>query len=309
MKPARMPSTASVREFCTTASTHSPATSAMELTKAKPGGIRSKRLNAAKMVSSSTPMAPPCNANANRRRRSRWCQPKASRPSAPTVMPARRSSIGNTSQPWSLTYFSSAATPASSTSMPILTGTLPSVNQRLTAPMPRSMKLGSAGSEGSGGCTGIGGTGGGAAGRGTGASTGAASRSGGCGGRGAAAATGRRNGGSALAAGVAAARSGVGVLAAGQAVAGAAAIALSSAATRRRRPEIITSATTSSSGMANRTSTTRAISASIACFHCVPAPQRQRSTAPCYDRVGPINDEPRPGRGPSAIYAGLTWRR
>ncbi|KAG0910434.1 hypothetical protein G6F31_021552 [Rhizopus arrhizus] len=84
------------------------------------------------MGSSSTPMAPPCRASANIRRRPRWCQPNASRPNAPTVTPARRSSIGSTSQPWSLTYFSSAATPASSTSMPILTGTLPSVNQRLT---------------------------------------------------------------------------------------------------------------------------------------------------------------------------------
>ena len=153
----------------------------MELTKAKPGGIRSKRLNAAKMVSSSTPMAPPCNANANRRRRSRWCQPNASRPSAATVTPARRSSIGSTSQPWSLTYFNNAATPASSTSMPILTGTLPSVNQRLTAPMPRSMKFGSAGSEGNGGCIGAGGTGGGAIGRGASAAAGTASRTGGVG--------------------------------------------------------------------------------------------------------------------------------
>ncbi|KAG0750648.1 hypothetical protein G6F24_015080 [Rhizopus arrhizus] len=57
MKPARMPSTASVREFCPTARPHSPATSAIELAKAKPGGISSNRLNAAKMVSSSTPMA------------------------------------------------------------------------------------------------------------------------------------------------------------------------------------------------------------------------------------------------------------
>ncbi len=195
--------------------------------------------------------------------------------------------------------------------MPILTGTLPSVNQRLTAPMPRSMKLGSAGSEGNGGCNGACGTGGGATGRGTSVAAGTTSRTGGgvgWDGGGAAAATGRRNGGSAPAAGMGAARSGAGSAATGR-TAGAAAKAPSSAATRRRRPAIITSATTSSSGMASRTSTTRAINASIACFHCNPAPQRQRSTGPCYDRAGPINDEPRPGRGPRAIFAGLTWRR
>ncbi len=62
--------------------------------------------------------------------------------------------------------------------MPIFTGTLPSVNQRLTAPMPRSMKFGSAGPEGNGGCIGAGGTGGGAIGRGASVAAGTASRTG-----------------------------------------------------------------------------------------------------------------------------------
>src|SRR5690606_14642948 len=35
-------------------------------------------------------------------------------------------------QPWSVAYLSKAATPANRTSMPTLTGTLPSVNQRCT---------------------------------------------------------------------------------------------------------------------------------------------------------------------------------
>src|SRR5688500_13633356 len=66
-------------------------------------------------------------------------------------MPASRSSIGIRSQPWSLAYFSSAATPASNTSMPILTGTLPTVNQRLTARMAKSKTSGFVGVRGGGG--------------------------------------------------------------------------------------------------------------------------------------------------------------
>src|SRR5690606_15656364 len=48
------------------------------------------------------------------------------------AMPARRSSSGTWNRPWSLAYLSRAATPASATSTPILTGTLPTVNQRFT---------------------------------------------------------------------------------------------------------------------------------------------------------------------------------
>src|SRR6185437_1057358 len=32
-------------------------------------------------------------------------------------------------------------------------------------------------------------------------------------------------------------------------------------------------------------------------FQCDPAPRWRRSTGPCYVRPGPLNDEPRPGRG------------
>ena len=72
--------------------------------------------------------------------------------------------MGAFNQPWSLAYLSSAATPASSTSMPILTGTLPSVNQCLIAPMIRSPMPGP--------CGGAGGTGALAAATGMGADAG-----------------------------------------------------------------------------------------------------------------------------------------
>src|SRR5690606_23603460 len=57
-------------------------------------------------------------------------QPNASPASAAAATPARRQPIGTDSQPWSLAYLSSAATPASSTSMPTLAITLPVVNHR-----------------------------------------------------------------------------------------------------------------------------------------------------------------------------------
>ena len=105
-------------------------------------------MNAANTVSSSTPIAPPCTARANERLLSRWRQPNTRPASAAAEMPARRSSIGTVSQPWSLAYLSSAATPASSTSMPIFTGTLPTVNQRLIA---RAATVNASGVEGGGG--------------------------------------------------------------------------------------------------------------------------------------------------------------
>ncbi len=132
MKPARMPSTARVRECCSTASTHRPATSTTLSSSAGSGAIRSS-LNAANTVNSSTPIAPPCTARAKAGLSSRWRQPNISPAMAAAATPARRSSTGTRNQPWSLAYLSNAATPASSTSMPIFTGTFPPLNQRPTA--------------------------------------------------------------------------------------------------------------------------------------------------------------------------------
>src|SRR5690606_23973758 len=85
------------------------------------------------------------------------------------AIPARRSWIGTLSQPWSLAYLSSAATPASSTSMPTLTGTLPVVNQRFTARTATSNGSGRTGRAGCGGRGGAGGSGGGSDADGSGA--------------------------------------------------------------------------------------------------------------------------------------------
>jgi len=60
-------------------------------------------------------------------------QANTSAPSAAAAMPANFNAGGNVSQPSSDAYLSNAATPANSTSMPILTGTLPTVNQRCSA--------------------------------------------------------------------------------------------------------------------------------------------------------------------------------
>ena len=59
--------------------------------------------------------------------------------------------MGRRSQPWSLAYFSNAATPASSTSMPTFTGTLPVVNQRRTQRETVSPRSGRGGNGGGGG--------------------------------------------------------------------------------------------------------------------------------------------------------------
>lgn len=110
-----------------------PAISTTLMPIARPAPSSPYNLNAANTVSSKPPMAPPCNASAKPGRCSRCFQPRTRPASASTLMPASRSSIGMRIQPWSLAYFNSDATPASNTSMPTLTGTLPSVNQRFTA--------------------------------------------------------------------------------------------------------------------------------------------------------------------------------
>lgn len=115
-----------------------PAISTTLMPIARPAPSNPYNLNAAKTVSSKPPMAPPCNASAKPGRCSRCFQPKTRPTSASTLIPASRSSIGIRIQPWSLAYFNSDATPASNTSMPTLTGTLPSVNQRFTAPATRA---------------------------------------------------------------------------------------------------------------------------------------------------------------------------
>ena len=89
------------------------------------------------------PIAPPCSDSANGRRALRTRQPNARAAIAAAAMPLRRSSIGTRSQPWSAAYLSRAATPANSTSMPILTGTLPSLNQRRIVLPARSNQSGS----------------------------------------------------------------------------------------------------------------------------------------------------------------------
>ena len=70
------------------------------------------------------------------------------------AMPAKRNSMGRVNMPWSSAYFSNAATPASNTSMPIFTGTLPTVNQRFTA---RAASVNTSGVAGGGGVAGRGG--------------------------------------------------------------------------------------------------------------------------------------------------------
>ena len=74
---------------------------------------------------------PPCIARAKLRWLSRLRQANTRPASAAALIPARRRLGGTTNQPWSLAYLSRAATPASSTSMPTLTGTLPLVSHCL----------------------------------------------------------------------------------------------------------------------------------------------------------------------------------
>ena len=77
------------------------------------------------------PIAPPCRLRAKPRRVSRWRQANTSAAMAARATPSRRNSMGKVNQPSSAAYLSKAATPANNTSMPTLTGTLPSVNQSL----------------------------------------------------------------------------------------------------------------------------------------------------------------------------------
>ena len=145
------PSTASASASCSTASTPVPATSTSISANAAVAGSSWYRRNAANTVISSRPIAPPCTLRPNERRRVRSRHPNASAAIDAAATPARRSSIGTCSQPWSDAYLSSAATPAISTSMPTLTGTLPSVNQPLIAATALSMALGAGGVRGLGG--------------------------------------------------------------------------------------------------------------------------------------------------------------
>src|SRR5690606_9748006 len=78
-----------------------------------------------------------------------------SRAMAPAAMPARRSSIGTTSQPASAAYLMPAATPNSSTSTPSFTGTLPSKNQALSRRAALVTRSGSNGVAGMAGARGI----------------------------------------------------------------------------------------------------------------------------------------------------------
>ena len=110
--------------------------------KATLAGIRPYNLNAANTTISRMPIAPPCRLSANTRLASRLRHANTSAAIAAPATPARRNSIGALSQPWSVAYFSNAATPANNTSTPIFTGTLPSVNQRLILSTPRPMKSG-----------------------------------------------------------------------------------------------------------------------------------------------------------------------
>ena len=118
--------------------------------KAAPAGSIPKFLNAANTTSSSTPIAPPCRLKANTRLLSRLRQANTSAASAAAATPASFNSAGIANQPWSAPYFSSEATPASNTSMPIFTGTLPTVNQRCTARIAMVAMPGAAGFAGCG---------------------------------------------------------------------------------------------------------------------------------------------------------------
>ncbi len=129
-----------------------PAISTTLMPSAIPASSKPYNLNAANTVNNKPPMAPPCNANAKPGRCARCFQPKIRPANARTLMPAKRSSIGMRIQPWSLAYFNSDATPANNTSMPTLTGTLLSVNQRFKALAARAMALGAAGSWGGCAC-------------------------------------------------------------------------------------------------------------------------------------------------------------
>ena len=245
-----------------------PATSAMLSAKAAPTGIRPKILKAANTTSSSTPMAPPCRLSANTRLLSRLRHANTSAPSAAAATPARRSSGGRVNQPWSAPYLSSAATPANSTSMPIFTGTLPTVNQRCTARTAVVAKSGREGATGRGGRGGIGG----AAGAGVGVwgadgiGGGPAARSGAAGagagvarGGGAASRIRSASVGPSSSTGAAGALTVLAGAGAGSATRAARnwATCASSVATRRFRPLTDTSATMSRTGMANTASPTR----------------------------------------------------
>lgn len=122
-----------------------PAISTTLIPIARPAPSNPYNLKAANTVNNNPPMAPPCNANAKPGRCSRCFQPNTRPASASTLIPASRSSTGMRIQPWSLAYFNNDATPANNTSMPTLTGTLPSVNQRFTALAARAIGPGSDG--------------------------------------------------------------------------------------------------------------------------------------------------------------------
>src|SRR5690606_19133407 len=170
-------------------------------------------------------------------------QAKPSASSAAAATADRRNATGNCNRPWSEAYFSSAATPASATSTPIFTGTLPTVNQRLTT---RSSTF-SAGTRGApasppacAAAVPAGGSGGGAAdGRkpaavdGTGAATEPAAAAGAC-------AASAGGGEAAMPVGAGGRR---------------AASARSSSATRRRRPSTARPSTPSSTGTASTANT------------------------------------------------------
>jgi hypothetical protein len=100
------------------------------------------------MVSNSTPMAPPCRLKPKAGRATRLRQPQISPANAATAIAARRNSIGNRTQPSSSAYFNAAATPKNNTSMPSLTGTLPSNSQRFSVAPSRSPNEGSRGARG-----------------------------------------------------------------------------------------------------------------------------------------------------------------
>ncbi len=95
-------------------------------------------------------MAPPCRLSAKARCESRLRHANTSAASAAAAMPSRRNSTGTTSQPESAAYLSKAPTPKNETTMPTLTGTLPSVNQRFTRSINCATKSG--GADGAGIC-------------------------------------------------------------------------------------------------------------------------------------------------------------
>lgn len=83
-------------------------------------------------------MPPPCRLRPNAGRTSRLRQPQITAANPPAASIDRRSGRLTCTQPASIEYFSAAATPNSSTSMPTFTGTLPPKNHSRTRRMPRS---------------------------------------------------------------------------------------------------------------------------------------------------------------------------